>query len=226
MPRTRSLAWSELKIGIVAVAALVLAIVLILAVGGQGGFCLAALRAEDEVHRRQGAEDRRGRARRRRGCRQGDRRWISPAPKCRSRSRSTRRMQSRITDQSRASIGSLSLLGEPIIEISPAARARRSRTATSSRARARRGRSPTWPRAPRRRSSRRRRSQGHPRRQGHRRQAVHRRRAVPRDECSSSTSAEASSRPRSTAARARSGSWSRTPPPTSRRTWRSRTCRR
>src|SRR4051794_6370418 len=38
MPRTRSLAWSELKIGIVAVAAIGLAILLIVAVGGQGGF--------------------------------------------------------------------------------------------------------------------------------------------------------------------------------------------
>ena len=38
MPRTRSLAWSELKIGILAVAALVLAAMFIIAVGGQGGF--------------------------------------------------------------------------------------------------------------------------------------------------------------------------------------------
>ena len=38
MPRTRSLAWSELKIGIVAVAAIVLATALIVAVGGAAGF--------------------------------------------------------------------------------------------------------------------------------------------------------------------------------------------
>src|SRR5262245_17085994 len=38
MPRTRSLAWSELKIGIVAVAALTLATILIVAVGGAAGF--------------------------------------------------------------------------------------------------------------------------------------------------------------------------------------------
>ncbi len=38
MPRTRSLAWSELKIGIVAVAALVLAAMIIVAVGGTAGF--------------------------------------------------------------------------------------------------------------------------------------------------------------------------------------------
>ena len=38
MPRTRSLAWSELKIGLLAVIAIVLAAVLIFLVGGQEGF--------------------------------------------------------------------------------------------------------------------------------------------------------------------------------------------
>ena len=38
MPRTRSLAWSELKIGIIAVFAIVMAAVLIFGVGGSGGF--------------------------------------------------------------------------------------------------------------------------------------------------------------------------------------------
>ncbi len=38
MPRTRSLAWSELKIGIIAVAAMVLAAMIIVAVGGAAGF--------------------------------------------------------------------------------------------------------------------------------------------------------------------------------------------
>ena len=38
MPRTRSLKWSELKIGIMAVAALLIAAALILALGGEGGF--------------------------------------------------------------------------------------------------------------------------------------------------------------------------------------------
>ena len=38
MPRTRSLAWAELKIGIVAVTALVLAVIIIMAVGGAAGF--------------------------------------------------------------------------------------------------------------------------------------------------------------------------------------------
>lgn len=38
MPRTRSLAWSELKIGMLAVFAIVMAAVLVFAVGGAGGF--------------------------------------------------------------------------------------------------------------------------------------------------------------------------------------------
>jgi len=38
MPRTRSLAWSELKIGIISVFALVMAAVMVFAVGGSGGF--------------------------------------------------------------------------------------------------------------------------------------------------------------------------------------------
>ena len=38
MPRTRSLAWAELKFGLIAVFALVMAALLIFAVGGGGGF--------------------------------------------------------------------------------------------------------------------------------------------------------------------------------------------
>jgi phospholipid/cholesterol/gamma-HCH transport system substrate-binding protein len=38
MPRTRSIVWSELKLGIIGVVALVLAALIIVAVGGEGGF--------------------------------------------------------------------------------------------------------------------------------------------------------------------------------------------
>jgi len=38
MPRTRSIAWSELKLGIVGLIAAVLIIVVVVAIGGQGGF--------------------------------------------------------------------------------------------------------------------------------------------------------------------------------------------
>ena len=54
MPRTRSLAWSELKIGILAVAALVLAVDDHPRRRRPGRLFLAALRAEDAVSRRAG----------------------------------------------------------------------------------------------------------------------------------------------------------------------------
>ena len=38
MPRTRSIAWSELKVGVVAVIALILVVAIVFAVGGGGGF--------------------------------------------------------------------------------------------------------------------------------------------------------------------------------------------
>src|SRR4051812_42220176 len=38
MPRTRSLAWAELKIGVLAIAAMVIAAVLIFSLSGEGGF--------------------------------------------------------------------------------------------------------------------------------------------------------------------------------------------
>lgn len=38
MPRTRSVAWSELKLGVVGIVAILMAGVLIIAIGGQGGF--------------------------------------------------------------------------------------------------------------------------------------------------------------------------------------------
>ena len=38
MPRTRSLAWSELKLGIVSLFAIAIAVALIVMVSGEGGF--------------------------------------------------------------------------------------------------------------------------------------------------------------------------------------------
>ena len=73
MPRTRSLAWSELKIGIVAVIAIGMAVMFIIAVGGPGRVLVGAVRADHEVSRRQGPEERRRGPRRRRRGRQGGR---------------------------------------------------------------------------------------------------------------------------------------------------------
>ena len=120
MPRTRSLAWSELKIGIIAVVAMVLAAMIIVAVGGAGGFFWQRYELKTQVPRREGPEERRGRPRRRRRSGQGHRASRSPAPRSKWCCEVKKGNEQRITSDSRASIGSLSLLGEPVIDISPA----------------------------------------------------------------------------------------------------------
>src|SRR3954471_7789017 len=120
MPRTRSLAWSELKIGILAVAALVLAAMLVFAVGGQGGFSWQRYELKAKFPNVQGLKS--GAVVRVAGVDVGQ---VTDVEFVGSDVQVTlgvgNENTSRITDQSRASIGSLSLLGEPIIEISPAA---------------------------------------------------------------------------------------------------------
>ncbi len=121
MPRTRSLAWSELKIGIVAVTAVVLAIMLIVAVGGQGGFAWQRYELKTKFSNVQGLKS--GAIVRVAGVDVGK---VTSVDFVGSDVQITLEVndenQSRITDQSRASIGSLSLLGEPIIEITPSSK--------------------------------------------------------------------------------------------------------
>ena len=120
MPRTRSLAWSELKIGILAVAALVLAAMLVFAVGGQGGFSWQRYEIKAKFPNVQGLKS--GAVVRVAGVDVGQ---VTAVEFIGSEVQVTlgvgNENSSRITDHSRASIGSLSLLGEPIIEISPSA---------------------------------------------------------------------------------------------------------
>lgn len=120
MPRTRSLAWAELKIGIVAVGALILAIMLIVAVGGQGGFPWQQYELKTKFSNVQGLKS--GAVVRVAGVDVGK---VTSVDLVGADVQVTLKVNDenkrRITDQSRASIGSLSLLGEPIIEISPAA---------------------------------------------------------------------------------------------------------
>lgn len=119
MPRTRSLAWSELKIGIVAVAALGLATMLILAVGGgAGGLFGSRYELRTRFDNVQGLKS--GAVVRVAGVEVGTVEDIAFAgSQVEVVMQVGTDMQSRITTESRASIGSLSLLGEPIIEISP-----------------------------------------------------------------------------------------------------------
>ncbi len=119
MPRTRSLAWAELKIGIVAVTAIVLAIMIIVAVGGQGGFFWDRYELKTKFRNVQGLKS--GAIVRVAGVDVGK---VTAVEFAGADVQITLEVndenKSRITDQSLASIGSLSLLGEPIIEISPA----------------------------------------------------------------------------------------------------------
>ena len=119
MPRTRSLAWSELKIGIVTVTAIVLAVMIIVAVGGAGGSLFASrynLRTKfpDVKGLKSGAVVRVA------GVEVGKVTDIDfVGAEVEVAFEVVDEMQQRITTDSRASIGSLSLLGEPVIDISP-----------------------------------------------------------------------------------------------------------
>ena len=123
MPRTRSLAWSELKIGILAVSAVVLAVTIIFAVGGQGGFAWQRYELKTKFRNAQGLKD--GAVVRVAGVDVGKVTGVEFAgAEVQVTVEVNEENKARITDQSRASIGSLSLLGEPIIEISPATEGR------------------------------------------------------------------------------------------------------
>jgi phospholipid/cholesterol/gamma-HCH transport system substrate-binding protein len=123
MPRTRSLAWSELKVGIVGVIAMGLAVMLIVAVGGQGGFTWNQYRLHTKFANVQGLKS--GAVVRLAGVEVGKVTDIQFAnAEVEVFLKVNEKMQARITEQSRASIGSLSLLGEPIIEISASSEGR------------------------------------------------------------------------------------------------------
>ena len=123
MPRTRSLAWSELKIGIIAVTALGLAVMLIIAVGGQGGFVWDRYELKTRFGNVQGLKS--GAVVRVAGVEVGKVTEVAfDGAEVLVTLGINEEHQQRITEQSRASIGSLSLLGEPIIEITPASAGR------------------------------------------------------------------------------------------------------
>ncbi len=118
MPRTRSLAWSELKVGALTVFAVVMAAVLVFAVGGAGGFfwqryplkarfaSIATVKSGTPV-RVAGIEMGSVTAVRFDGA--GVEAWFEVAKEVRHL----------ITDRSLAVIGSISMLGEGAIDITP-----------------------------------------------------------------------------------------------------------
>lgn len=118
MPRTRSLAWSELKIGVVAIVAAVLAVLLIIAVGGATGFSWQRYTLKTKFDNVNGLKG--GAVVRVAGVEVGKVTDVDFVGSSVQVSLSIRKdMQSRVTSDSRAAIGSLSLLGEPIIDITP-----------------------------------------------------------------------------------------------------------
>ena len=116
MPRTRSLKWSELKIGIMSVVALLIAGALILALGGEGGFFWQRYNLKVKFANAGGVQ--RGSPVRVSGVTVGsvkDIEFIGSEVEMALELRED--MQERVRTTSRATIGSVSLLGEGAVDI-------------------------------------------------------------------------------------------------------------
>ena len=116
MPRTRSLAWSELKVGILAIAAVIIAAVLIFALGGQGGFFWQRYQLKTRFPNVGGVKA--GSPVRIAGVESG---WVTEirfaGAEVELDLQLSRSMQERVRTTSRATIGSVSLLGEGAVDI-------------------------------------------------------------------------------------------------------------
>jgi phospholipid/cholesterol/gamma-HCH transport system substrate-binding protein len=119
MPRTRSLAWSELKIGVLGVVAIALTAALVFSVGGQAGlFSWQRIKLRTTFDDVRGLKE--GAVVRLAGVEVGKVTDVSFGTKGIDIMMEVNDdVQSRITTDSTAAIGSLSLLGEPIIDITP-----------------------------------------------------------------------------------------------------------
>ena len=118
MPRTRSLAWSELKIGVVSIAALIMASVLIFLLSGEGGFFWQRYSVKTVFANIAGLKE--GSPVRVAGMEVGS---VSDLDFLGEQVEITmeidRSHQSHITTESRAVLGAVSLLGEAAVDISP-----------------------------------------------------------------------------------------------------------
>ena len=117
MPRTRSLKWSELKIGMMAVAALLIAATLIVALGGEGGFFWQRYNVKVKFANATGVQQ--GSPVRVAGVTVGavtEIQFLGSEVDMLLEVRED--MQERIRTNSRATIGSVSLLGEGAVDIS------------------------------------------------------------------------------------------------------------
>lgn len=119
MPRTRSLAFSELKIGIIGVTSILLATVLIIAVGGQAGCFWQQFHVRTKFANAQGMKP--GAVVRVSGKDVGKVTSVEFSGELIEIGIALNEdVKQLVTANSKASLGSLSLLGEPIVEISSA----------------------------------------------------------------------------------------------------------
>ena len=119
MPRTRSLAWSELKIGVVSIVAIVLAAGLIFQLSGQGGFFWQRYRLKAVFGNVAGVGS--GAPVRVAGIEVGSVEDVQlSGDRVEVIMKINKEMRSRITNRSVAAIGSVSLLGEGAVDITPA----------------------------------------------------------------------------------------------------------
>ena len=116
MPRTRSLAWSELKVGILAIVAIAIAISLILILGGQGGFFWQRYELKARFASAGGVKP--GSPVRVAGVEVGSVKEVRfVGAEVEADLQLARTMQERVRTTSRASIGSVSVLGEGAVDI-------------------------------------------------------------------------------------------------------------
>lgn len=119
MPRTRSLAWSELKIGITALAAIFLAAFLIFLLGGQGGYFWEQYHLKTRFPNVLGLKE--GALVRVAGVEVGKvTKMAFSGADVEVSFELKKDMQDKVTTDSRATLGSLSLLGESVIDITAA----------------------------------------------------------------------------------------------------------
>lgn len=120
MPRTRSLAWSELKIGILAVAAVSLAVFLVFLVGGEGGFFAKKYHLKTRFPNVMGLKE--GGLVRIAGVEVGSIDAIEfHGPQLEVTMEVRQEFQDKVTTDSRAMIGALSLLGEGVVDLTASA---------------------------------------------------------------------------------------------------------
>jgi phospholipid/cholesterol/gamma-HCH transport system substrate-binding protein len=116
MPRTRSLAWAQLKVGIVAVVALALAIIMIFLVSGEGGMFWQRYSLKTTFDNIAGLKE--GAPVRVAGVEVGSVKALEfIGDRVEVTFQLSKDMQSRVTTSSVATLGSVSLLGEAAVDI-------------------------------------------------------------------------------------------------------------